>query len=87
MIYTLPGRAPRLHADSYITPSADLIGSAVIGEKASVWFGAAVRAEAGFRSERLYRLWRVVVRWIAPAAVVLILFHLLGWEIIRQMMN
>ena len=49
--------------------------------------GAAVRAEAGFRSERLYRLWRVLVRWIAPAAVVLILFHLLGWEIVRQVMN
>jgi len=45
MIYTLPGRAPRLHADSYIAPSADLIGSVVIGEKASVWFGAVLRAD------------------------------------------
>lgn len=46
--------------------------------------GAAVRAEAGFRSERLYRVWRALVRWIAPAAVLLILFHLLGWEIVQQ---
>ncbi len=39
--------------------------------------GAAVRAETGFRNGHLYRLWRVLVRWVAPAAVLLILFHLI----------
>ncbi|MDD9873972.1 MAG: gamma carbonic anhydrase family protein, partial [Gammaproteobacteria bacterium] len=48
MIFTLTGRTPRLHADSYIAPSADLIGSVVLGEKASVWFGAVLRADNDF---------------------------------------
>jgi len=45
MILTLPGRAPQIHAQSYIAPSADLIGEVVIGEFASVWFGAVLRAD------------------------------------------
>lgn len=45
MIYALPGRAPRIHPDSYIAPSADLIGAVVIGAQVSVWFGAVLRAD------------------------------------------
>ena len=45
MIYALPGRAPRIHPDSYIAPSADLIGAVDIGAQVSVWFGAVLRAD------------------------------------------
>ncbi len=45
MIYTLPQRAPEIHPRSYIAPSADLIGSVVIGEQASVWFNAVLRGD------------------------------------------
>ena len=45
MIYSLPRRVPDIHPDSYIAPSADLIGSVVIGENASVWFNAVLRGD------------------------------------------
>lgn len=45
MIYALPGRAPELHPSSYIAPSADIIGAVTIGELASVWFNAVLRAD------------------------------------------
>lgn len=45
MIYTLPNRTPQIHPTSYIAPSADIIGSVVIGEQASVWFGAVLRGD------------------------------------------
>ncbi len=45
MIYALPQRAPEIHPDSYIAPSADLIGSVVIGAHASVWFNAVLRGD------------------------------------------
>ena len=45
MIYTLPHRTPEIHPNSYIAPSADLIGSVVIGEHASVWFNTVLRGD------------------------------------------
>lgn len=44
-IYTLPGRAPRIDASCFIAPSADIIGEVILGEFASVWFGATLRAD------------------------------------------
>lgn len=46
-LYSLSGTAPRLPADgsAWVAPSADLIGDVVLGEGASVWFGAVVRAD------------------------------------------
>ena len=48
MIYTLPHRIPEIHPNSYIAPSADLIGSVVIGEHASVWFNTVLRGDNDF---------------------------------------
>ena len=45
MIYTLPQHIPDIHPTSYIAPSADLIGSVVVGESASVWFNAVLRGD------------------------------------------
>lgn len=45
MLYKLPGRAPKIHARSFIAPSADIIGSVEIGADASVWYGAVLRGD------------------------------------------
>ena len=47
MIYELPNphRAPQIHARSYIAASADIIGSVIIGEDASVWFNTVLRGD------------------------------------------
>lgn len=47
-IYALPGRAPRIDARCFVAPSADLIGEVTLGAFASVWFGAALRADNDF---------------------------------------
>lgn len=47
MLYELDGRSPRLAAGAWAAPSADLIGDVLLGERASVWFGAVVRADNG----------------------------------------
>lgn len=46
-LYELDGKAPRLAAGSWAAPSADLIGDVLLGERASVWFGAVIRADNG----------------------------------------
>ena len=46
-IYVLADTAPDLHPDSWVAPSADLIGAVRLGAGASVWFGAVVRADNG----------------------------------------
>lgn len=45
MLYTLPDRVPQIHPTSYLAPSADIIGSVIIGEQASVWFNAVLRGD------------------------------------------
>ena len=44
-IYTLGDLTPRLAADAWAAPSADLIGDVRLAERASVWFGAVIRAD------------------------------------------
>ena len=44
-IYALGDLKPDLHEDSWVAPDATLVGQVVVEEGASVWFGAAVRAE------------------------------------------
>jgi len=39
------GRSPRVHATAFIAPTAVLIGDVEVGEEASVWFGAVLRAD------------------------------------------
>jgi carbonic anhydrase/acetyltransferase-like protein (isoleucine patch superfamily) len=43
--YALDDLIPQLAADAWVAPSADLIGDVRLGARASVWFGAAIRAD------------------------------------------
>jgi carbonic anhydrase/acetyltransferase-like protein (isoleucine patch superfamily) len=45
MIYALDEHRPRIHADTWIAPDANLIGKVVIEAGASVWFGATLRGD------------------------------------------
>lgn len=46
-LYEFDGKAPRLPGDgsAWVAPSADLIGDVELGENASIWFGAVIRAD------------------------------------------
>ena len=44
-IYLLGELAPRLADGAWAAPSADLIGDVRLGARASVWFGAVIRAD------------------------------------------
>ena len=43
--YSLDGASPALAPDSWTAPSADLIGDVRLAARASVWFGAVIRAD------------------------------------------
>jgi len=43
--FSLDGVRPRVHPDAYLAPTAVLIGDVEVGEGASVWFGAVLRAD------------------------------------------
>ena len=45
MIYALGDRRPKIHGDTFVAPSAELIGSVILHAKASVWFNVTVRAD------------------------------------------
>ena len=44
-LYEIEGKRPTLADDVWGAPSADVIGDARLGEGASVWFGAVIRAD------------------------------------------
>lgn len=44
-LYAIEGKGPTLADDVWVAPSADVIGDARLGEGASVWFGAVIRAD------------------------------------------
>ena len=44
-LYTIDGAAPQLGDGAWAAPSADLIGDVRLGARASVWFGAVIRAD------------------------------------------
>jgi len=44
-LYAIEGKQPVLGADAWVAPSADVIGDAHLGDEASVWFGAVIRAD------------------------------------------
>ena len=46
LIVPIRGRAPQLHAESWVAPNASLIGHVTLAAQASVWYGATLRAEA-----------------------------------------
>ena len=43
--YAFAGHRPTIGRDAWVAPSADLIGDARLGDEASVWFGAVIRAD------------------------------------------
>ena len=44
-LYAIEGKQPVLGAATWVAPSADVIGDAQLGDQASVWFGAVIRAD------------------------------------------
>ncbi|MEM9317610.1 MAG: gamma carbonic anhydrase family protein [Pseudomonadota bacterium] len=45
MIYALDGVAPKIAADAWVAPDANIIGNVVIEAGASIWFGATLRGD------------------------------------------
>jgi len=48
MIYPYKNWTPVLGKDSWLAPSADLIGRATLGKDVSIWFGCVVRADVHY---------------------------------------
>ena len=44
-LYEIDGVGPQLSEGAWAAPSADLIGDVRLGRRASIWFGAVVRAD------------------------------------------
>lgn len=44
-ILSYAGITPQIHPTAFIAPTATIIGNVVIGEEASVWFGATIRGD------------------------------------------
>jgi carbonic anhydrase/acetyltransferase-like protein (isoleucine patch superfamily) len=45
MIFTLGDRRPSIHETAFVADSAQVIGSVVLEENTSVWFGAVIRGD------------------------------------------
>ncbi|MDF2827760.1 MAG: carbonic anhydrase/acetyltransferase isoleucine patch superfamily-like protein, partial [Mycobacterium sp.] len=45
LILTVNGHSPQLHAEAWVAPNAALVGRISLGAKASIWYGATLRAE------------------------------------------
>lgn len=45
MIHKFKGILPEIHKSCYVAQSAEIIGSAVLAQDSSVWFGAVIRAD------------------------------------------
>ncbi len=44
-LYAIDGKEPQLSEGAWAAPSADLIGDVRLAERASIWFGAVIRAD------------------------------------------
>jgi carbonic anhydrase/acetyltransferase-like protein (isoleucine patch superfamily) len=44
-LYELDSKRPTCHPTAWVAPDANLIAEVVLGEQASVWFGATIRAD------------------------------------------
>lgn len=44
-LYRIDGKQPLVPEDSWVAPSADLVGEVVLGREVGVWFGAVIRAD------------------------------------------
>ncbi len=48
MIYKFKEWTPALGAESWIAPSADVVGNVTMGEECSIWFGCVVRGDVHY---------------------------------------
>ena len=44
-LYRIDGQEPSVPADSWVAPSAELIGDVRLGHEVGIWFGAVIRAD------------------------------------------
>jgi carbonic anhydrase/acetyltransferase-like protein (isoleucine patch superfamily) len=44
-LYSVGDISPSIHPTAWVAPSADLIGDVRLGARASIWFGAVIRAD------------------------------------------
>lgn len=45
MIHQFNGQIPKIHKQSFVAISADIIGNVLIGQHSSIWFGAVLRGD------------------------------------------
>jgi carbonic anhydrase/acetyltransferase-like protein (isoleucine patch superfamily) len=45
VLYQLDDRQPKIHPSAYIAPSAELIGSVIVEQDASIWFQVVIRGD------------------------------------------
>lgn len=45
VILSIRGRSPQRHAESWVAPNATVIGPVTLAARASIWYGAILRAE------------------------------------------
>ena len=50
MIYPFKQWTPQLGANSWVAPSADVVGNVTMGEECSIWFGCVVRGDVHYIS-------------------------------------
>ena len=48
MIYNFKNYVPKLGKNTWIAPSADVIGDVTIGDDCSIWFGTVIRADVHY---------------------------------------
>jgi carbonic anhydrase/acetyltransferase-like protein (isoleucine patch superfamily) len=46
-LFSFEGRAPEISSTAWIAPTATLVGDVTVGDDASVWYGAVLRADFG----------------------------------------
>ncbi|HEU0103614.1 MAG TPA: gamma carbonic anhydrase family protein [Mycobacteriales bacterium] len=46
-LFSFEGRAPTVHPDAWVAPTATLVGDVTVEAHASVWYGAVLRADFG----------------------------------------
>lgn len=44
-LYSFEGRAPQVHPDAFVAPTATLVGEVIVEAGASIWYGAVLRAD------------------------------------------
>ncbi|MGY5852289.1 MAG: gamma carbonic anhydrase family protein [Candidatus Thorarchaeota archaeon] len=47
-LYKFNGKLPKIHPSAYVSPQASLIGDIEIGEDASIWYSAVLRADMNY---------------------------------------